>query len=214
MSTIATPQFIHPCYAAQRPTLRAGARAIQAAQSSAKLTWSLVATAFIVGVVFFVAGHDFLTSRAVAYTQTAEEMQTAALGGNLLRRVAFLALAGWGLQLFAAGKQQLKIDWPLASSLFALVALATASVLWSEDPAMCIRRLLVLFCCGIAAAGVRGLFRCAKLPGWWSLSLDRWQQSVCLPRPCSARSDRGPAIIALPEPCIRIRRGRRWPLCA
>jgi O-antigen ligase len=107
----------------------------------------------MVGLVFFVAGHDVFTSTAIAYTQSAEEMQTAALGGNLVRRIAFFVLAGWGLALLAVGKQRLKIDWPLASSLFALTALAAASLLWTAEPAMCVRRLLVLFCCSIAAAG-------------------------------------------------------------
>ncbi|HEY2415814.1 MAG TPA: O-antigen ligase family protein [Pirellulaceae bacterium] len=147
MSTIATPRLIQPCYAAQNT-----------ATYSAPMRWSLLMTALIVGLVFFVAGHDFFTSRAVAYTQSAEEMQAAALGGNLVRRIAFFMLAGWGLILLAVGKRQLKIDWPLAGSLLAVAGLATASVLWSEEPAMCIRRLLVLLCCGIAAAGAARAF--------------------------------------------------------
>src|SRR5437763_11113679 len=92
-------------------------------------------------------------------------MQTAALGGNLARRVAFFALAGWGLVLLAAGKQSFKIDWQLTSGVGALLALAAASVLWTHEPAMCLRRLLVLFCCVVAAAGVARAFSLREI-GW------------------------------------------------
>jgi O-antigen ligase len=147
MSTIASGSLVQPCLAWQDTAIGA-----------AKLPWKLIATAFIVGLVFFVTGHDFLVSRAEAYTQTAEEMQTAALGGNVVRRTAFFALAGWGLVLFAAGTQPIKINWYLASSVGVLLALAAASVLWSQEPAMCMRRLLALFCCVVGAAGAARAF--------------------------------------------------------
>jgi len=152
MSAIASRYGRQPCFAGQnRATLTNTATR---AMGTRTVRWPLVVTAMIVGLVFFVAGHDVLTSRAVAYTQTMEEMQTAALGGNLVRRVAFLALAGWGIVLLATGEQRLKLDWRLASTLFALGSFALASVLWTDEPALCLRRLLVLFCCGIAAAGI------------------------------------------------------------
>src|SRR3954452_1230978 len=136
MSTIAVCHFERPDRVLQHR--------VQLAEQSATVPWLLMTTAVIVGIVFFAAGHDLLTSRAVAYTQSAEEMQAAALGGNFLRRMAFLVLGGWGLMLFVTGQQRLTVDWPLAGSLGALAALAGASLLWADDPSLCIRRLLVL----------------------------------------------------------------------
>ena len=153
MSGIATRWVGGPCYAAQNIGSLAGQKAaIHAARQAATL--SLVLTALVVGVVFFVSGHDLFVSRAVAYTQTADEMQSAAVGGNLVRRLAFFALAGWGTVLVVSGRQRLAIHWPLAGSLFLLGTLAAASVLWTEETGMCLRRLLVLACCIVAALGI------------------------------------------------------------
>src|SRR5262245_21029715 len=114
MSTFACDWIDQPCFALQNTTT-------QTARGAEKQRWSLAATAIIVGLVFLAAGHDFFVSRAVAYTQTADEMQTAALGGNLARRIAFFALAGWGMALWAVGKQPLKIDWCLISGVGAFL---------------------------------------------------------------------------------------------
>jgi exopolysaccharide production protein ExoQ len=152
MMTMAADAFVRPCSAAQSTTNPC---------TPALFT----ATALLVGLVFFAAGHDLLISRAVAYTQTADEMQAAALGGNMARRVAFFALAGWGLLLLANGKQRIKLDSMLVGSVSALSALAAASVLWTDEPAMCLRRLLVLFCCFAAAGGVARAFSLREI-GW------------------------------------------------
>jgi exopolysaccharide production protein ExoQ len=114
----------------------------------------LIATGVIVGIAFFISHHEFTVSRSVAYTQSAEEMELAASGGNALRRVAFLGLGAWGLMLFAIGKQRLNIDWPLMVALALLAAVATVSCVWADDPGMCLRRLMILYCSGLAAAGI------------------------------------------------------------
>ncbi len=114
----------------------------------------LIATGVIVGIAFFISHHEFRVSQSVAYTQSAEEMELAASGGNALRRIAFLGLGAWGLALFAMGKQRLNIDWPLMVAMSLLLCLATMSCVWSDDPGMCLRRLMILYCSGLAAAGI------------------------------------------------------------
>lgn len=127
--------------------------------------WPLAVTAVVIGMAFFVGGHDLNISRAEAYTQNAEEMELAAAGGNALRRVAFLAIAGWGAALFIAAKSELRlrVDWLLASSIGLLLGLAGISFVWADDPGMCLRRLLVLVCCTIAAAGIARVFDLKQL---------------------------------------------------
>lgn len=120
--------------------------------------WALVITALVVGVAFFASGHDFFVSRAVSYTQTADEMEIAASGGNAVRRLAFFAMGGWGLVLLAIGKRRINVDWPLVASMSLLLGLAAASFLWADEPGMCLRRLMVLFCSVIGAAGIARAF--------------------------------------------------------
>src|SRR5438105_3831938 len=116
--------------------------------------WLLLATTFVVGLAFFVAEHDLRVSLAEAYTQNAEEMELAAAGGNAIRRVAFLALAAWGIVLLIAGRQRLIVDWPLVAAIGLLLSWTAASCLWAQDAGMCLRRLLVLGCSTIAALGI------------------------------------------------------------
>jgi len=123
-----------------------------------EVRWTLVVTALVVGIAFFASGHDFFVSRAVSYTQTADEMEIAASGGNALRRLAFFALGGWGMVLLAIGKCRLNMDWPLVASMSLLLGLAAASFLWADEPEMCLRRLMVLFCGVIGAAGIARAF--------------------------------------------------------
>jgi O-antigen ligase len=116
--------------------------------------WPLVGTMLVITTAFFVSVHDINVSRAVAYTQTAEEMELSAAGGNPLRRVAFLGVGGWGLVLLATARQKLRVDPLLAAPLVLLFGWTGASFLWSDDPGMCLRRLSVLGCCALAAAGI------------------------------------------------------------
>ena len=95
--------------------------------SVAAPSWALVGTAVVLVVGFFLAGHDWNVSRTVAYTQTAEEMELSASGGNALRRLAFVAVAAWGIVLFGASKRPIAFDPVLGTSLALLVALTGVS---------------------------------------------------------------------------------------
>src|SRR5437868_6745663 len=81
-------------------------------------------------------------------------MEITASGGNTLRRAAFVMLGAWGCVLLAVGRASLKVDPLLAGSIGTLLGLAAISFVWTSDPGMCLRRLLTLLCCVIAAAGV------------------------------------------------------------
>ena len=116
--------------------------------------WALLGTILVVGVAFFLSEHDLHVSQAVSYTQTAEEMEIAAGGGNSIRRLAFLVVAGWGLLLLATARGKLRLDPLLATTIGLVLAWAGISFLWADDSGMCLRRLMVLGCCVLAAAGI------------------------------------------------------------
>jgi O-antigen ligase len=105
-------------------------------------------------LAFFVSGHDLHVSLAEAYTQNADEMEMTASGGNTLRRAAFIVVGAWGCLLLAVTRPSLKLDLLLASSIGLLLGLACVSFVWADDPGMCLRRLLTLFCGVTAAAGI------------------------------------------------------------
>src|SRR5687767_5545945 len=68
--------------------------------------WHLPVIAVIVGLIFFVTEHDLSISLVDAFTQTADEMEVAAEGGNFVRRLAFPALALLGLVLLITTVRQ------------------------------------------------------------------------------------------------------------
>jgi exopolysaccharide production protein ExoQ len=127
-------------------------------------TWSIVGVALIVTAAFFFAEHSLDISLVDAYTQTAEEMELAAGGGNTARRLTFLVLAAvGGVLLIGPRGSQLSVHWPLAAAIGAYLALCAASILWSIDPGMCLRRVLVLGCCVVFAAGLARRFTMQEL---------------------------------------------------
>lgn len=125
--------------------------------------WTLFGTMLVIAAAFFVSTHDINVSRAVSYTQTAEEMEIAAGGGNPIRRVAFLGVGAWGLLLLATARQPLRLDPVLAVPIALLLGCTFLSFLWSDDPGMCLRRLMVLACCATAAAGIARSFTIREL---------------------------------------------------
>lgn len=118
---------------------------------------SMLALAFTVVIVmgaFFAIDHDYHTSVHEAYTSTAAEFEKMVTGGNLLRRFAFFGIAGVGL-LFLAVSPHARWSPGLLSNCIAITALWAASTwLWSIDPEMTQRRLIVLGCVLIGAYGI------------------------------------------------------------
>jgi hypothetical protein len=173
-------------------------------ERSARAAAKVALTSLILGTAFFAAGHDWNISLADAYTQDAEEMEITAEGGNTLRRLAFIGLAGWGLLLLATSRQPLAVEPFLAGSLGLLAGLAATSFLWADDPGMCLRRLLVLGCCLIAAIGISRALDMRQL--CWLALLTLGGLALLGWEPFG----RGPAIIGSREPSTPIHKGRRW----
>ncbi len=132
--------------------------------ADASSTWALAAVAAIVGLTFFLTEHSLDISLVDAYTQTADEMEVAATGGNAIRRVMFVAIAGLGLALWLGSRGGAwRVHWPLAVAMIAYLLVSFASCLWAADPGMCVRRLMVLGCCVCATAGIARRFSMREL---------------------------------------------------
>ncbi|MEX2175328.1 MAG: O-antigen ligase family protein [Pirellulaceae bacterium] len=126
--------------------------------------WAVLGVAFLVGLAFFLTEHSLDISLVDAYTQTADEMELAASGGNSTRRIMFLALAGMGAWLLVQRRgNDLNLNWPLALAIGAYLSVSAASFVWAEDAGMCLRRLSVLACCVLAAAGIARRFSMREL---------------------------------------------------
>src|SRR6187431_711275 len=91
--------------------------------------WPLIAAALVIASAFFISEHNVRVSLAEAYTQSADEMQITAEGGNSLRRIMFLGVATFGLLLLATGENRLQIDPVLALAIGALLAWTSISFL-------------------------------------------------------------------------------------
>jgi exopolysaccharide production protein ExoQ len=122
-----------------------------------ELNRSLLLAALAVGAVFFITEHNLFISRAQDYTQDAEAMLETAQGGNSLRRVAFLGMAMLGVGLLVASRN-MPLGRPTVQGalMVATISLAFASVFWSHDRGLCLRRLFVL---GLTLVGMFGVAR-------------------------------------------------------
>jgi len=118
--------------------------------------WIAVAA---LGCLFFLTQHDLLTVTYDNYTQTTADFEEDTAGGNTIRRAAFLglALAGAGLLVVTGGK---KFSSRGVAPWLALgfVAWCCVSVLWSDEPGMTLRRVVVLLCVFLGAAGLARWF--------------------------------------------------------
>jgi len=114
--------------------------------------WLALAVVF---AAFFLANHDLLVSKAEAFTGTADEMEQQAAGGNTLRRLAFLSLAGLGVLGFVLPARR-RMEWrsPLVLLVLALAGWSVLSAGWSDMPSMTLRRVMVLSCLLLAAFGL------------------------------------------------------------
>ena len=123
-------------------------------ETSASNMWFWLAVA-VVGGAFFLIDHDLQAARAESFTQTADEMELAAAGGDTLRRIAFVAVGLFGIiGLVRPSTQQFRMRGFAAMLIFLLVGWITASILWSSDTAMTGRRLIVMMCCLLGVLGL------------------------------------------------------------
>ena len=141
-----------------------------------------LAAALLVGLPFYLAGQSWDTSLAEAFTESADEMEARASGGNALRQIAFVTLgacgvwcltrdrrrrrraapAWWSDRLPGGRLASLVDEWsgvarrshPIAWGLALYLAWCFASVLWSHDPGQTVRKLVVLGCWTAGSLGV------------------------------------------------------------
>jgi O-antigen ligase len=147
---------------------------------SSLLFWLIV---LAVGSAFFATEHDLKVSLQESFTSTEDEMEVAADGGDVVRRVAFLGLGGLGLVLLLLPADRriaarapnssrgepcgtrphedtrhsqggCRFDTPWVIPLALFLGWCGLSVLWSDDASMTLRRLSVLGCLALAAGGL------------------------------------------------------------
>jgi exopolysaccharide production protein ExoQ len=125
----------------------------QSATSSSR--WILALSAVLIGLCFLLTEH----SRSVAlhndFSLSADDMQAQADGGNAIRRLCFLFVAGWGCVVACATRRvaplRLSALLPVIGLLLAWCAL---SIVWSHAPGFTLRRLMVLGCLAMGAFGL------------------------------------------------------------
>ena len=104
------------------------------------------------GILLFAADHDWLISRYEDFTLASDTMQSGASGGNLVRGSAIFVLGAAGMaSLVFSGGYKLRIRGWMSALILALVAWCAASLLWSIEPGIALRRLTASGCLAIAA---------------------------------------------------------------
>ncbi len=120
--------------------------------ANSRFFWLSVAVA---GACFFVTEHSFRVSLIEHFNESAGELAALASGGNTVRRVAFLCLAVLGACCFwYPSDRPCGLTSALGMLILFSIAWCTSSILWSIDPSMTFRRLIVLLCCFVGAMGV------------------------------------------------------------
>ena len=121
------------------------ASATGAAAEARRFPWVLFALVF---VLLFLIGHEFrYAEHYQLLLREADPSSTVAaiIGGSLRRQVAGLALGAIGiLSLFLPGRRPSRLRGLLAGLIVFFVAWNYLSVLWSDDPLLSLRRLVVL----------------------------------------------------------------------
>jgi exopolysaccharide production protein ExoQ len=122
----------------------------------------LLGTCLMLLVTMWFIDHDFAVMGQwefkVGHTveESAKIMASDWRSGEIARRLAFPAAAFWGILLAWAAPRRRSADWRrlLAMLLTAYVLLCFASVLWSDQPVITIKKDVTLFCMAIAGVGM------------------------------------------------------------
>jgi O-antigen ligase len=114
----------------------------------------LLLAAMLAGAFFFVDCHS-LAPQSLDGDEAEEVLADAVGSGSMARRVAYLVVAGTGLVLAAGHSETLARRLrPMAIVLTGYLTLVAASVLWSTDAAMTVRRVLAFSCFAVGAWGL------------------------------------------------------------
>lgn len=120
--------------------------------TASHLLWLVV---IVVGAAFYMTEHLWTKSLLESYAFETKTLEDAVNSGSRTRQVGFLSLAGLGVFLLMHPRgQRISLADPLAWALIAFCAWSLASVAWSVALGITVRRVFVLLCCVVAAAGV------------------------------------------------------------
>jgi len=118
--------------------------------------WRLIALiACVLGAAFFVNEVDWRISTYDDYSLEADDAEALVATGSSSRKITYAAIGLAGLLLLlAASRQPRRWGGPALLFLAAYLLICMASVAWSDDPALSLKRLAILGFCAIGAAGV------------------------------------------------------------
>jgi exopolysaccharide production protein ExoQ len=117
------------------------------------VAWPFWALVLIVGGVFFFVSHDWTVSLYDDFAPWSNGSDVRASGENVAKGAALLLLGILGGIFLFRGERPWKVDRPLAVAIFAFLAWAAISVVWSNSPERSIRALAVVAFCAAAALG-------------------------------------------------------------
>ena len=118
-------------------------------------TWHFWLTAGLLGFLFFMTNHDLFVSRLPDYAHYDDSVIDVAVGTNLIRRITFFLLAGLGLWLaWLSARTPWKFNAWIALPLLGYVLWCCASVAWSVEPGMGLKRVVTLLCFFLCALGI------------------------------------------------------------
>ena len=115
------------------------------------------ALAVVTGVLFFVTEHNLTYTQTVVYdfAPTSADSASAVADGSSVRKISFLTLGlVGGLLLVRRQGRPFTLTDPLAWALLTYWAYCAASVAWSIEPSLTVRRVIVLSCAVLFVLGV------------------------------------------------------------
>ena len=120
-------------------------------KTSTRFPW---VTFLFLAAVFFVTQHDLFFLLLEGFDRSADFIVKDTIEGSLKRKISFLSLGLFGIvSLMCQGRNQLKINGLLGWLILFYLFGALISIVWAEDIALTLRRLVVLamFCLGALA---------------------------------------------------------------
>lgn len=118
--------------------------------------WPMIALiAFVLGTAFFVNEVDWQISTYENYSLEADDAEALVATGSSSRKVTYAAIGVLGtMLLLVASRQPRRMTSLTMMFLAAYVLICGASVAWSDDPALSLKRVAILLFCLLGAIGV------------------------------------------------------------
>jgi O-antigen ligase len=109
-------------------------------------------TLVIVGVYAMPIQQNWMVSAQDHYATSVDDMEAAAVSGNLTRQASFLLLGLLGIVgMMMSERSNLRISGWLGILCIAYVVWCGASVAWATEPSISVRRIAVMLCEALAA---------------------------------------------------------------